>query len=240
MGDEALRIRNLSASYGKLKVLSGVDLRVEAGQLVGLIGHNGAGKTTLLRVIAGLHRPMKNSEVLLGPVGESAAGRNPLTSGVAFVPQSRGAFANLTVAENIELGLWSGARISLSSPEGKHRLERVLRRIPLIEQLWNRPAGQLSGGQRSLVAIGRALVVAPRILLLDEPSTGLAPAMVKQVMQVVDGIRSEDGAAVVLVEQSIPEVMAAADYIYVLKGGAISRSGKPAEFSDLNELLLEF
>jgi branched-chain amino acid transport system ATP-binding protein len=236
MSDEALRIRNLSAGYGKLQVLSGVNLRVGAGELVGLIGHNGAGKTTLLRVIAGLHRPMKGSSVVFGTEG----GHNPLTSGVAFVPQGRGAFANLTVAENIEIGLWSGARISLSSAEGKHRLERVLQRVPLIEQLWNRPAGQLSGGQRSLVAIGRALVVAPRILLLDEPSTGLAPAVIKQVMQVIDGIRSEDGAAVVLVEQSIPEVMDVADYVYVLKGGAISRSGKPAAFSDLSELLLEF
>lgn len=236
MSDEALRIRNLSAGYGKLQVLSGVNLRVGAGELVGLIGHNGAGKTTLLRVIAGLHRPMKGSSVVFGKEG----GRNPLTSGVAFVPQGRGAFANLTVAENIEIGLWSGARISLSSAEGKHRLERVLHRVPLMEQLWNRPAGQLSGGQRSLVAIGRALVVAPRILLLDEPSTGLAPAVIKQVMQVIDGIRSEDGAAVILVEQSIPEVMDVANYVYVLKGGAISRNGKPAEFSNLSELLLEF
>lgn len=236
--NEFVSVRNLCAGYGKLQVLRGVNLAIMAQQIVGLIGHNGAGKTTLLRVVAGLH-PSRGGDV----VYSSSAGvvrSSPLTSGVAYVPQGRGAFPNLTVHENIEVGLWTGAHIRLTSSEGKRRVDRVVGQIPLIAELWNRSANQLSGGQRSLVSIGRALVLAPRFLLLDEPSTGLAPVMAKQVMAVIDRIRAEDEMAVLVVEQNIPELMTAADYVYVLNRGRIARSGAPSEFDDYEALLLEF
>jgi branched-chain amino acid transport system ATP-binding protein len=232
--------RGITVLYDKVAAIENVDLDVEAASVVGLVGHNGAGKSTLLAAIAGVTPAEVGSISLDGKEMTRAEWRRIVRMGVSYVPQGKGVFTDLTVRENLALGLRAGSNLPLDSEAGRARLSFVLGAVPLLEGLLARKAGQLSGGQQGLVSIGRGLIVNPRLLLLDEPSTGLAPIMVNEVLAVIRRLKESGRTSVVLVEQNIPQVLGLADYLYVLKAGAIAASGPPSAFSNLRRIMEYF
>jgi branched-chain amino acid transport system ATP-binding protein len=230
-----LQVENLSAGYGSLNVLDRVSLGIEESEVVALFGHNGAGKTTLLKAIFGLldgiHGEMRFR-------GESILNTSPkarTSRGIAYVPQGRGVFANLTVAENLRLGLFA-AGISADSTEGKRRFERVFQHLPLLRERLHERAGRLSGGQQQMVSIGRALALSPSLLLMDEPSIGLSPRIVQEVMQLVRRLREEAGLAVLLVEQNVRQALRVAQRVYVMKAGTMILESTPKHLTELKSL----
>jgi branched-chain amino acid transport system ATP-binding protein len=230
-----LRVENLSAGYGSLNVLDQVSLDVNEGEVVALFGHNGAGKSTLLRTIFGLVGGARGEirfrgERILNAPPQTLTGR-----GIAFVPQGRGVFANLTVAENLRLGLLA-AGISADSVEGKRRFERVVQHLPLLRERFHERAGRLSGGQQQMVSIGRALALGPSLLLMDEPSIGLSPKIVQEVIQLVRRLRDEAGLAVLLVEQNVRQALRVAQRIYVMKTGVVILETTPQQLTDRKSL----
>ena len=232
----ALAARGITAGYGGRAVLAGVDLALGAGEVLSLIGHNGAGKSTLLRGLFGLHR---------ATAGESRLDDRPIppdpaamaAAGVAFVPEGRGVFPGLTVAENFTLALWSAR---LEGREAKARIEEVLGVLPAIAGFYGRRAGTLSGGQQQMVSIGRALLSRPRILLLDEPSIGLAPKTFQELLRPLRALQRERGMVLLLVEQNIAEAFAVSDRVAVLKSGRIVFAGVPADLADHVRLMALF
>ena len=236
MSEAVLAARGIAAGYGGRAVLSGVDLALDAGEVLSLIGHNGAGKSTLLRVLFGLH-PAGHGEIrldgrLLRPEPAALA-----AAGVAFVPEGRGVFPGLTVAENFSLALWSAR---LAGREAKARIDEVLGVLPAIGGFYGRRAGTLSGGQQQMVSIGRALLSRPRLLLLDEPSIGLAPKTFQELLRPLRALQQARGMTLLLVEQNIAEAFAVSDRVAVLKSGCIAFSGIPADLADHARLMALF
>ena len=213
----ALAIEDVVAGYGGVPVLNGVSVAARPGTITAVLGANGAGKTTLLRTISGLVRP-RQGRILVD--GTNLARRHPediARAGVAHVPEGQGVITELTVEENLRLG-------ALSRPGGAVRsaaLADAYRRFPLLAERGKRQAGLLSGGERQVLVIARALMSAPRVLLLDEPSLGLAPRMVAQVMDLVRKLRDEAGLTVLLVEQNARSALAIADCGMVLNLGKV-------------------
>jgi branched-chain amino acid transport system ATP-binding protein len=211
----ALAVSGLVAGYGRKNVVDGVDLDVAAGSIVLLLGHNGAGKTTFARALFGLLRPHAGS-VRLG--GHEIAGRSParnVADGFAFVPQGHGVFRTLTVGDNLDLGGFvehDRARLG-------ERREQVFRMFPILAERRAQPAGTLSGGQQQMLAIGIALMHAPRFMLLDEPSIGLAPNLVEKVMQSVADINRTLGTTILIVEQNVKASLPIAHRAAVFKTG---------------------
>ena len=217
---------DLVAGYGRKQVLHGVSLRVEAAEIVALIGHNGAGKTTLLKTLFGL-LPALGGEVRYG--GRSITGRRAalnVRDGLSFVPQGHGIFTDLTVRENLELG---GYSVGAADPD---RLAAIYDLFPILKERQDQRAGTLSGGQQQMLALGLALVLRPKLLLLDEPSLGLAPVLVQRVLESVQEINRRFGTAVLLVEQNVKQALRIAGRVYVMKVGQIS-------LEDRAEALLE-
>jgi len=211
-----LEASDLVAGYGTKQVLHRVSLRVEAGEIVALIGHNGAGKTTLLKTLFGL-LPALGGEVRYG--GRSITGRRAalnVRDGLSFVPQGHGIFTDLTVGENLELG---GYSVGAADPE---RLAAIYDLFPILKERQDQRAGTLSGGQQQMLALGLALVLRPKLLLLDEPSLGLAPVLVQRVLESVQEINRRFGTAVLLVEQNVKQALRIAGRVYVMKVGQIS------------------
>jgi branched-chain amino acid transport system ATP-binding protein len=215
-----LEVRDLSVSYGDLRVLWGVSLRVGAGELVALIGPNGAGKTTALKAIAGL-LPVDGGQVTLD--GASLLGEPPYTRirrGLSLVPEGRGLFPAMTVRENLELG-----GFAVPPPDGlRAAIDRVSTLFPILAARRGQLAGTLSGGEQQMLAIAMALLSRPRLLVLDEPSLGLAPVVVDQLYQAVAGLR-RDGLTILLVEQQVFLALELADRAYVLETGRIRQEG---------------
>jgi branched-chain amino acid transport system ATP-binding protein len=230
-----LRVKDLSAGYGSLNVLDRVSLGVEASEVVALFGHNGAGKTTLLKAIFGLLGDARGEVSFRDENILNQAPKNLTSHGIALVPQGRGVFANLTVAENLRLGLLA-AGVKANSAEGERRLERVFQHLPLLRERFHERAGRLSGGQQQMVSIGRALVLGPSLLLMDEPSIGLSPKIVQEVMHLVRRLRDEAGLAVLLVEQNVRHALKVAQRVYVLKAGTVILETTPQQLSDLKSL----
>jgi branched-chain amino acid transport system ATP-binding protein len=230
-----LEVSGLHVRYGAIAALRGVSLEVRRGEIVGLIGPNGAGKSTLLHTVMGLVRP-DQGEIRLA--GASLGGRPPervARSGVALVPEGRRIFAALTVEENLRLGL-AGRR----SREGAEEdLDAVYDLFPIVHEFRRRPAGALSGGQQQQVAIGRALVAKPDVLLLDEPSLGLAPKIVDIVFEALGEIRNR-GLTVLLVEQRAQRTVAFADRTYLLANGEIRLTLGPADASDTDKMVAAY
>lgn len=226
MRDTMLQVRNLTAYYGKIVALAGVSCHVKAGEIVALIGANGAGKTTLLNAICGLVTARGQitfeGESLLGQAPEAIVAR-----GISQVPEGRQIFAPLTVQENLELGAYLRLR-----QRQRDRVVRDLRRIyELFPKLWERRdqvAGTLSGGEQQMLAIARALMARPRLLLLDEPSLGLAPVIVEQIMRTIARLRQQ-GVTILMVEQNARLALSIADRGYVLETGHIIISGAAAD-----------
>jgi branched-chain amino acid transport system ATP-binding protein len=217
-----LELRSVEARYGAAVALRDVSLSIAAGELVCVVGPNGAGKTTLINVIAGLHR------VAAGVVAYDARDMKGVAAcrfcdeGVAIVPEGRRLFTAMTVRENLELGSYRAD----AKAARRASLERVAAMFPPLSGWFDRAAGTLSGGQQQMVAIARALMACPRLLLLDEPSLGLAPVIVLELFEIIRRVNAE-GVAVLLVEQNVAMALAVATRAYVLEQGAIIASGVP-------------
>jgi branched-chain amino acid transport system ATP-binding protein len=229
-----LEIKGLEVRYGPVAAVRDLTLRVGKGELVGLVGPNGAGKSTTLHAITGLV-PAHAGEVLLD--GQAILGRTPeriARAGVALVPEGRRIFADLTVEENLRLGLAAGRRRN-----GKGALEEAFELFPILREYRRRQAGILSGGQQQQLAIGRALVAQPSVLLLDEPSLGLAPTLVDQVFGTLTAI-SERGIAILLVEQRAQRAVALATRSYVLANGELRLTLGPDDADDTEKLIAAY
>jgi branched-chain amino acid transport system ATP-binding protein len=211
-----LEVRDLTVAYGRLVVVHGVSLRVEPGTVTTLIGSNGAGKTTTLKSIAGLLRPQSGDILLDGEPIAALPTDQIVSRGVVLVPEGRRIFPNLTVRENLRLGAfacWDRKRVEAD-------LTEMLQLFPLLRDKLGRLGGVLSGGEQQMLAIARALMSRPRVLLLDEPSMGLAPKLVAEVFSMIEAI-THRGPTILLVEQNARVALACSDYGYVLEGGRI-------------------
>jgi branched-chain amino acid transport system ATP-binding protein len=229
-----LTVRGLDAGYGALQVLRDVDLDVAGGEVLVVLGHNGAGKTTLLKTILGVVERRSGSVTLDDP----AARRGDHRSAVGLVPQWKGVFESLTVREHIELGLRS-CGIRMRDPEGRARLDRCMDYLPELGSLAHRLAGELSGGQRQMVSIGRVLAAEPTVILLDEPSTGLAPIVADKVLGIARKLASS-GKIVILAEQRVQDALAAGDRGLILKGGRVVADAPVGELLGDPDLLRHF
>jgi branched-chain amino acid transport system ATP-binding protein len=226
-----LTVRDLTVRYGRIPAVQGVSLEVGEGEVVGLVGPNGAGKSTTLAAIMGLVAPSDGTiefvgETLIGAQTEAIARR-----GIALVQEGRHIFGTLTVEENLRIG--ATANPDPGRVDGVR--ERVLERFPILRRTYRSPAGRLSGGEQQQLAIARALLAEPRLLLLDEPSLGLAPLVVDLVFETLAEIRAE-GVTILLVEQNVKRTIEFADRTYVLRTGRIALSGSRAELADIREL----
>jgi branched-chain amino acid transport system ATP-binding protein len=215
-----LEVRDVHAGYGDVPVLSGVSLAVAGGEIVALVGPNGAGKTTLLRVIAGLLPVRRGAVTWEGRPIHLVPAHRIVEQGIALVPEGRRLFARMTVEENLLIGAFAPHALGFR----REGLARVLAIFPRLAERRRQLAGSLSGGEQQMVAIGRALMSRPRLLLLDEPSLGLAPRVVEGILGVLREVHRE-GVGVFLVEQNVQAALALADRGYVLEGGRISREG---------------
>jgi branched-chain amino acid transport system ATP-binding protein len=222
-----LEVRNLKLSYGGIAAVKGIDFYINSGELVTLIGANGAGKTTTLKVIAGLLQPSSGSIHFLG----SAIGGQPAYElaelGVGLVPEGRGVFARMTILENLQMGAYV-RQGSHSAKSIGHDLEAVLETFPRLRERLSQLAGTLSGGEQQMVAIARAMMARPKLLLLDEPSMGLAPLMVETIFGVIQDL-NQHGMTILLVEQNARLALSMADRAYVLESGVITLSGTANE-----------
>ena len=219
-----LEVHNISAGYGSFRALFGVSIEVRAGEAVGVIGPNGAGKTTLLRVISKIISPESGQVMMQGQDLRQVAAHRVVEMGIAHVPEHRRLFPRLTVEENLRMGAFH--------PEARRRfaerLDFVYELFPRMKERRDQLAGTMSGGEQQMCAIGRALMSGPKLLLMDEPSAGLAPVIVQQVFDLVRRIRAE-GYTVLIVEQNIQQVLQVVDRAYLLEVGTIKQSGNAAD-----------
>ena len=225
-----LTVSKLSASYGAIQAVRGISLEVKAGSLCVLLGANGAGKSTTLRSIAGLHRPVRGSIALAGQEISKLSLHRVVRAGLALVPEGRMVVAPLSVEENLDLSRFSGRE---KDPEA---IERVFALFPRLKERRNQKAGLLSGGEQQMLAIGRALMTKPAMMVLDEPSMGLAPAIVDLVFQAIVALHKE-GQSILLVEQNAAIALSVADYGYVMKRGEIVLEGTPQTLKDSPEIV---
>ncbi len=226
-----LEITDLHTYYGNIHALKGISLTVEQGEIVTLIGANGAGKTTTLKAISGLHKPRQGAIRLEGEDLTQLKAHQIVYKGVVMVPEGRGIFARLTVAENLDLGAYSRTNVkTLSSDQ-----ERVFTIFPRLKERQKQVAGTLSGGEQQMLAIGRALMAHPRLMLLDEPSMGLAPILVEGIFDTIEQINRE-GTTILLVEQNALMALSIANRGYVIQTGEIVLSDA-AEALEANEMV---
>ena len=219
-----LELRAVRAGYGSFQALFDVSLEVRQGEAVGVIGPNGAGKTTLMRVVSGMIRPTAGSITMESVDLVATPAHRIVELGMAHVPESRRLFAAMTVEENLKMGGF----IAAARPKFRQRLDFVYELFPRLRERRRQRAGSMSGGEQQMCAIGRALMSEPKLLLLDEPSAGLAPVLVEQVFQLVDRIRAS-GLTVLIVEQNVQQVLRVVDRAYLLKTGHIQTAGRAAD-----------
>jgi ABC-type branched-subunit amino acid transport system ATPase component len=223
-----LEVEGLVSGYGKKQVLNGVSIEVMVGEIVALIGHNGAGKSTLLKTVFGLLPAWTGQMTLDGKGLISPTPRELLGLGVCYVPQGNRVFTDLNVRENLELG-----GITLPDNARLHDgIERVLTLFPGLKPRLRQRAGSLSGGEKQMLALANALILSPRLLLLDEPSLGLAPPLVADALGHIQEINRGSGVTVLIVEQKVREVLKIAQRVYVLRNGQVSFSGSTDELLD--------
>jgi branched-chain amino acid transport system ATP-binding protein len=221
-----LRVTDLTVRYGGVLAVREVSLEVSAGEILAVLGANGAGKTSLLRAVTGLEK-VASGRVHIDEVDLTGAAPERIArAGVSHVPAGRGIFASLSVADNLRMGLYGAG-----ADGRRERLDAVLATFPVLAEKRAQPAGELSGGQQQQLAVARALVQAPRLLLLDEMSMGLAPQVVAELFRVVATLR-EQGIAVVMVEQFVGQALALADRVVVLEQGRVVAAGAPAQLSE--------
>jgi branched-chain amino acid transport system ATP-binding protein len=218
-----LEVSDLRVNYGAVAAIRGVNLSVAAGEVVALLGANGAGKSTMLRTISGLSRPRSGQILLQGAPIHRLPPARIVRLGIAHCPEGRRVFGNLTVAENLRLG--AAARADRSGFAEDR--ERIYAMFPILKERMGQPAGTLSGGEQQMLALGRALMAEPRVLLLDEPSLGLAPLLVQQIFRTLAELKAK-GVTMLLVEQNINLALDLADRAYVLRTGEVSLEGSAA------------
>ena len=224
-----LEIKDLRVSYGGIEALKGISFHVEEGQIVTLIGANGAGKSTTLRAISGL-APVKSGTILYD--GQAINGLNPqkiVSMGVGMVPEGRRVFPNLTVLENLKIGAY------LRRDDLKHDIKYVYSLFPRLRERSWQMAGTLSGGEQQMLAVGRALMMKPRILMMDEPSLGLAPLVIRDIFEIIKTLHAQ-GMTLLLVEQNANAALKVADYAFVLQTGMMGVQGTGAELLDNPEV----
>ena len=224
-----LEIKDLRVSYGGIEALKGISFHVEEGQIVTLIGANGAGKSTTLRAISGL-APVKSGAILYD--GQAINGLNPqkiVSMGVGMVPEGRRVFPNLTVLENLKIGAY------LRRDDLKHDIEYVYSLFPRLRERSWQMAGTLSGGEQQMLAVGRALMMKPRILMMDEPSLSLAPLVIRDIFEIIKTLHAQ-GMTILLVEQNANAALKVADYAFVLQTGMMGVQGTGAELLDNPEV----
>jgi len=223
-----LKLESVKISYGAIQAVKGVSLEVRQGEVVTIIGANGAGKSTLLKAIVGLE-PVAEGRVLIdGKDSTTVPGHQRVGLGVALSPEGRGVFADQTVRENLMLGAYSRKD---GSPATEAAIEREFKRFPRLKERQNQLSGTLSGGEQQMLAISRALMSEPRLLLLDEPSLGLAPLIIKDIFTAIRQLR-ESGLTILLVEQMAKQALGVADRAYVLETGCITLEGSGRELLD--------
>jgi len=217
-----LEIGNLSVNYGGLAALRGVSLRVAEGQFVAIVGPNGAGKTTLFKAISGVVTPVSGTVIFEGRDLLSTPPHERAHLGIAHVPEGRQVFPSLSVFENLEMGAYSDR----GRQTWKRNIDRIFALFPVLAERRRQLAGTLSGGEQQMVAIGRGMASAPRLLLLDEPSMGLAPAIADLIFDRIAALHREDGLTLLLVEQRVAEALESCDYGYVLETGRVVLEGE--------------
>ncbi|MGQ7417906.1 ABC transporter ATP-binding protein [Streptococcus suis] len=219
-----LEVKNLSVNYGVIEAVKDVSFEVNEGEVVTLIGANGAGKTSILRTISGLVRPSAGTISFLGNEIQKVPARKIVADGLSQVPEGRHVFAGLTVMENLEMG----AFLCNNREENQANLKKIFARFPRLEERKNQDAATLSGGEQQMLAMGRALMSQPKLLLLDEPSMGLAPIFIQEIFDIIQDIQKQ-GTTVLLIEQNANKALAIADRGYVLETGKVVLSGTGKE-----------
>lgn len=226
---EILNIENINVYYGQIHALKDISLKVDEGEVVALIGANGAGKTTTLRTISGLLRSKTGSIKFMGNEVSHTEAHKLVSMGVAHVPEGRRIFSQMTVQENLEMGAYT------NSANLKAGIEDVYERFPRLKHRMNQVAGTLSGGEQQMLAMGRALMSKPKLLMLDEPSMGLAPILVQQIFDIIKELHKV-GTTILLVEQNAEMALEVADRAYVLETGKIKLSGTGTELARSDEI----
>jgi len=236
MTETMLEAAGVAAGYGRKRIVHGVDLRVAKGEVLLVLGHNGAGKTTLMRALFGLLPPEDGS---VRYEGREITGRGPagnVADGIAFIPQGHGIFRTLTVRDNLDLGAFTVQDKSVLPA----RLEAIYAMFPILKQRATQIGGTLSGGQQQMLAIGMALMHAPRLIILDEPSIGLAPNLVDKVMEAIAHVNRSMGTTILMVEQNVKYSLPIASRVAVLKTGRKIYDGPPDPLHDRVELMKLF
>ena len=226
-----LKVENLSVHYGMIQAVRDVSFEVNEGEVVSLIGANGAGKTTILRTLSGLVRPSAGKIQFLGKEIQKLPAQKIVAGGLSQVPEGRHVFPGLTVMENLEMG----AFLKKNREENQANLEKVFSRFPRLEERKNQDAATLSGGEQQMLAMGRALMSTPKLLLLDEPSMGLAPIFIQEIFDIIQDIQKQ-GTTVLLIEQNANKALAISDRGYVLETGKIVLSGTGKELAASDEV----
>jgi len=235
MANALLEVANLQAGYGNKMVLQGVSLHVDEGEVVALLGHNGAGKSTTLKSVLGLLRVRAGEVRFAGRPWSNGDPAANVRNGIALVPQGRGVFPDLSVMENLALGGYTQQdRAALRS-----RMDEILELFPVLAERRAQQVGTMSGGQQQMVAVGTALMQQPRLMMLDEPSIGLAPVLVQRVLEAVLAINRRFGTAIILVEQNIKTALRMSSRAYVMKSGRIVLEKPAAELLESKELWWE-
>ncbi|WP_139689340.1 ABC transporter ATP-binding protein [Streptococcus oralis] len=226
-----LKVENLSVHYGMIQAVRDVSFEVDEGEVVSLIGANGAGKTTILRTLSGLVRPSAGKIQFLGKEIQKLPAQKIVAGGLSQVPEGRHVFPGLTVMENLEMG----AFLKKNREENQANLKKVFSRFPRLEERKNQDAATLSGGEQQMLAMGRALMSTPKLLLLDEPSMGLAPIFIQEIFDIIQDIQKQ-GTTVLLIEQNANKALAISDRGYVLETGKIVLSGTGKELAASDEV----
>lgn len=226
-----LQVENLSIHYGMIEAVHDVSFEVAEGEVVSLIGANGAGKTSILRTISGLVRPSQGRILFQGQEIQKQAAQNIVASGLSQVPEGRHVFPGLTVMENLEMG----AFLKKDREENARNLKKIFERFPRLEERKGQDAATLSGGEQQMLAMGRALMSTPKLLLLDEPSMGLAPIFINEIFEIIKDIQAQ-GTTVLLIEQNANKALAISNRGYVLENGKIVLSGTGQELLSSEEV----